>query len=52
VEKYGGSVPHWGISESPLIDGDHLIVMPGGSGASVVALRKADGSLVWKSPPC
>ncbi len=49
VEKYGGSVIHWGISESPLIDGNRLIVMPGGPGASIVSLRKLDGSLQWKA---
>jgi outer membrane protein assembly factor BamB len=49
VEKFGGQVPHWGISESPLLDGDHVIVTPGGSGASVVALDKTKGDLVWKS---
>ena len=49
VEKYGGSVPHWGISESPLIDGNRLIVTPGGRGAAIVALDKADGKLIWKS---
>lgn len=49
VQKFGGEVLHWGISESPLIDGDRLIVNPGGSGASIVALNKKDGSLVWKS---
>lgn len=50
VEKFGGEVPHWGISESPLIDGEKLIVSPGGSDASMVALNKADGKLIWKSP--
>jgi outer membrane protein assembly factor BamB len=48
-DKFGGSTPHWGYSESPLVDGDHLIVTPGGSGASVVALDKNTGNLVWKS---
>jgi outer membrane protein assembly factor BamB len=50
VERYGGGVPHWGISESPLIDGSRLIVMPGGSRASVVALDKMSGKEIWKSP--
>lgn len=49
VQKYGGSVPTWGISESPLVDGDRLIVMPGGRGAAVVALDKRTGNLIWKS---
>ncbi|MCC6537255.1 MAG: PQQ-like beta-propeller repeat protein [Bryobacterales bacterium] len=49
VKQHGGSVPHWGYSESPLIEGKLLIVTPGGSGASVVALDKLTGKLVWKS---
>jgi outer membrane protein assembly factor BamB len=49
VQKFGAQVINWGISESPLIDGDRLIVNPGGSGASIVALNKKDGSLLWKS---
>ena len=49
VQKYGGSIIPWGMSESPLVDGARLIVAPGGRGASVVALSKADGALVWKA---
>jgi outer membrane protein assembly factor BamB len=49
VGKFGGHVPTWGISESPLLEGDRVIVTPGGPGASVVALDKATGDLVWKS---
>jgi outer membrane protein assembly factor BamB len=49
MEKFGGRVPTWGISESPLVDGDRVIVTPGGPGASVVALEKTKGELLWKS---
>ncbi len=49
AQQYGGSVPNWGFSESPLIDGDRLIVMPGGRGASLVSLNKRDGTLQWKT---
>ena len=49
VRTYRGSVPPWGISESPLIDGERVIVMPGGRGASLVALNKNDGTVVWRS---
>lgn len=49
VKKYGGSVANWGMSESPLVDGGRLIVMPGGRGASLVSLDKRDGGLQWKS---
>jgi outer membrane protein assembly factor BamB len=49
VDKFGASVINWGISESPLIDGDRVIVNPGGRGASIVALNKNNGELIWKS---
>ena len=49
MDKFGGRVPTWGISESPLVDGDRVIVTPGGPGASVVALEKTEGALLWKS---
>ncbi len=48
-QDFGGDIPHWGYSESPLIDGDLVIVTPGGRGASVVALNKKTGKTVWKS---
>jgi outer membrane protein assembly factor BamB len=49
LQTYGGRNPPWGISESPLVDGDRLIVAPGGRGASIVALNKHNGSLVWRT---
>jgi outer membrane protein assembly factor BamB len=49
LEKFGGHNIGWGISESPLVIGDKLLVNPGGPGASVVALNKKDGTLIWKS---
>ncbi len=47
LKDFGGSNIHWLISESPLIDGDRLIVMPGGSGAGIVSLDKMTGKTVW-----
>jgi outer membrane protein assembly factor BamB len=49
LQKFGGTNITWGISESPLVVGDKLLVNPGGPGASIVALNKKDGSLIWKS---
>jgi outer membrane protein assembly factor BamB len=49
LRKFGGSNITWGISESPLVIGNKVLVNPGGPGASIVALNKADGSLIWKS---
>ncbi|MBX3421383.1 MAG: PQQ-like beta-propeller repeat protein [Pirellulaceae bacterium] len=37
----------WGYGESPLIDGNLLICTPGGEKATVVALDKVSGEVVW-----
>jgi outer membrane protein assembly factor BamB len=49
LDKFGGRNLIWGISESPLVIGEKVLVNPGGPGASIVALNKKDGSLIWKS---
>ena len=49
LKEFGGSNIRWGISESPLVLGNKLLVNAGGPGASIVALNKSDGSLIWKS---
>ena len=49
LEKFGGSNITWGISESPLVIGEKLLVNAGGPEASIVALNKKDGALIWKS---
>jgi outer membrane protein assembly factor BamB len=49
LDKFGGSNITWGISESPLVIGEKLLVNAGGPEASIVALNKKDGSLIWKS---
>ena len=49
LQKFGGSNINWGLSESPLVLEDRVLVNPGAPGASIVALRKTDGSLLWKS---
>jgi outer membrane protein assembly factor BamB len=49
LQKFGGSNIQWGISESPLVVGEKVLVNAGGPGASIVALNKKDGSLIWKS---
>ncbi len=37
----------WGYSESVLVDGNNLICTPGGEKATMVALNKKSGELVW-----
>ena len=48
--EYGASPPQWGISTSPLVEGNLLIVNVGGTGnKSIVAFDKANGKPVWTS---
>ena len=47
LTEFGGSQIKWLISESPLVDGPHLVVTPGGPGAGIVKLDKMTGKTVW-----
>src|SRR6266851_780823 len=49
LKDFGGRQLQWLISESPLVDGAHVIVSPGGSGAGMVKLDKMTGKTVWAS---
>ena len=49
VDDFGGKIPGWGYSESPLVDGDKVIVTPGGNQGAIVALDKNTGKTLWKS---
>src|SRR3954462_811409 len=49
LHKVGGSNIRWGLSESPLVVSDRILVSPGGRGAAIVALSKTDGAVIWKS---
>lgn len=45
---FKGDSGNWNFSESPLLDGDRLVVTPGGSEATMVALDKKTGKVQWK----
>jgi outer membrane protein assembly factor BamB len=49
VSDFGGALPEWGFSESPLVDGDKVVVTPGGSQGAIVALNKKTGAILWRS---
>ena len=49
LSKFGGSNITWGLSESPLVLQDRIIVNAGGRGASIVALSRKDGSVLWQT---
>ncbi len=47
--KAGGGNTTWKFAESPLIDGDQVIVTPGSREAALVALDKKTGKELWRT---
>ncbi len=50
IDDFGGELPTWGMTATPLIVDDKLIVKPGAEDASLVALDRKTGKILWKSP--
>jgi outer membrane protein assembly factor BamB len=47
---FGGQMmSQWNWAESPLVDGDRVVVTPGGARAGMVALNKLTGAEIWRS---
>ncbi len=49
LQDFGQRNLSWGISESPLIEGDRVVVMPGGAMGAIAALDRDTGETVWTS---
>ena len=49
LQKFDASNIGWGISESPLVLEDRVLVNAGGQDASIVAFDKHTGSVLWQS---
>ena len=50
LDAFNAKNIRWALAESLLIDGDNVICNPGGPQASLVALNKHTGAVVWKAP--
>ena len=48
-KEFAGQPRDWAYAESPLVDGDVVVVTPGGAQATIVALNKKTGAVIWKS---
>lgn len=46
--EFGGKKPMWLYAMSVVVDGNKLIVCPGGPGATVAALDKTTGKTIWQ----
>lgn len=50
VRDFGGRMmSQWKFAESPLVDGDRVIVTPGGADAVMAALDKRTGNEIWRA---
>lgn len=49
LKEFKASNLFFGVSTSPLIEGDSVIVMVGGKGAGIVAFNLADGKVKWQA---
>ncbi len=47
VSDFGGGIPNWGYSESPLVDSGNVVVTPGNK-TGMVALKADSGETAWK----
>ncbi len=45
-QDFGGKAPNWRYASSPVVDGDRLVVLPGGQ-SSVAVLDKTTGDTIW-----
>ena len=48
TNDFGARRPSWDFTDYPLVDGDKLICRPGSSTATLVALNKRSGEVIWK----
>jgi outer membrane protein assembly factor BamB len=48
IKDFGGRPGNWGYCDFPLVDGDRLIGTPGAANATLVALNKKTGEVIWK----
>jgi outer membrane protein assembly factor BamB len=49
VQDYAAAIPLYGYAIQPLVDGDRLVILVGGTGQAVVALDRHNGKEMWKS---
>ena len=50
VRDYGSTIPPWYNGQCPLVEKDRVLIAPAGTSALVVALDKATGKELWRTP--
>ncbi|MEY4385973.1 MAG: hypothetical protein RLY20_1256 [Verrucomicrobiota bacterium] len=50
VREFGATVPEWYAGQCPLVDGDRVILAPGGPDALLIAVALDTGKVLWRTP--
>jgi len=50
VREFGATIPEWYAGQCPLVDGDKVILAPGGKDALLLAADLATGKPLWQTP--
>ena len=50
VREHGATIPEWYAGQCPLVDGDRVILAPGGPDALLVAVDLETGKEIWRTP--
>ena len=51
VKDFGGRLPNWGVTQSPLLYKNWVVLAPQNEQVGVVAYETATGRVAWKSAP-
>ncbi|MDC0936635.1 PQQ-like beta-propeller repeat protein [Pirellulales bacterium] len=49
MQDFGGTIPNWGYTESPLVHRGRIICTPGGDDGAIAALNAKTGGLLWQT---
>jgi outer membrane protein assembly factor BamB len=49
VKEYGATIPEWYAGQCPLIEGDRVVLAPGGD-PLMMTVELATGKIVWRTP--
>jgi len=50
VQEHGTTVPQWYAGQAPLIEGEQVVLAPGGPDALVMAVQLSTGQPIWRTP--
>jgi len=50
VREFGATIPEWYAGQCPLVDGERVLLAPGGPDALLIAVSIDTGEVIWQTP--